>query len=132
MRHRELPPHEYARLSGTELGPLVAAETLMPGLRVLVVEDDGGEIVAHWALVVMYQAEGLGILPSHAGNPAVGRHLLIGMRELLQDEGASVVYTAAERGPAGDAVRAMLLKADAVPFDADVFFWPVRPRTALQ
>jgi len=116
---------------GTSLAPMVAAADLIAGFRPLVVED-AGAIVGHWSLTRLWQAEGLAIAPSHAANPSVGRHLLMGLRELAQDEGAKVIYTGAERGESGEHVRSLLLRAGAMPMNADVFFWPVRPRMGLK
>lgn len=123
MTHRELPREEWGLLASTELGPLLAANP--PYLRVVIVED-GDAIVGYWTAIPLWHAEGLMIAPSHRGNPAVARHLLRALGDVV-DAGATLT-TAAAHGPDGDEVRQMLAKLNAAPFDAEMFFWTLPKR----
>lgn len=109
MTHRVLPRTEYPKLAGTEL------ETVWPVLPedalVLVVED-GAEIVACWALLTVRHVEGLWIAPAHRGKGSVARRLLAGMRTLV---GVRPVVTAAMT----DEIRGLLdrIAAQKLPGD---------------
>jgi ribosomal protein S18 acetylase RimI-like enzyme len=92
MRTRILPREEWARLAGTEL------ETVYPVLpdgAVVVVVEDGDQIVACWALFPIVHVEGVWIDPDYRGNPRVARRLVAGMKDTARAMGARAVATAA-------------------------------------
>lgn len=93
MITRLLPPEEWARLEGTDLGVLVTRGLLPQDTHVLVVEDDGA-IVGAWSLMPLWHAEGVWVHPDHRGKTAVPRRLMAGMRAEAATLGASVVLTA--------------------------------------
>jgi hypothetical protein len=91
---RLLPPEDWARLAGTELGPVVGC--LDPTQTVvIVVEDDAGAIVGCWALYSQWHAEGVWVAPGHRGKVAVARHLIDGLMVSARGLGAKAVWTAA-------------------------------------
>lgn len=90
MQSRLLPREEWPRLVGTLLG-----ETwphLPPTARVVVVENAQGDIVGCSALFQEWHQEGTWVADAYRGSIAVGRHLLRGMREQMQDVGTGTVY----------------------------------------
>lgn len=120
MTDRILPPEEWHKLAGTELGPALAA---LPPERtaILVVEDDAGQIVGCWALVLWYHAEGVWIAPAHRGKTSVARRLWRGMRALAQGVRTPTVIT----GAADPAMHALLRKrATALPQEYVVCLQP--------
>ena len=77
---RLLPPDEWDKLKGTEL------ETLAPYLnpehtRIIVVENEVGQIVGCWSLLQFTHAEGLWIAPEHRNGSGVFRRLIIQLRK---------------------------------------------------
>ncbi len=75
MRARILPPEEWGRLDGTDLGKLLPyAEPF--NVAVIVVEDDAGKIVAHVSAIQVTHFEGLEIAPEYRGNAGVFRALI--------------------------------------------------------
>lgn len=89
---RELPPEEWSRLDGTELG--ASWHQLQPTwARVLVVED-GDQIVGCWALMNLWHLEGLWLAPEWQHRPSVARRLWVGMRRLMASVGAQSAITA--------------------------------------
>lgn len=92
MIARELPPDEWPRLEGTPLGPVYRG--LPSTAAVVVVEDTGGAIVGHWALLPLYHAEGVWVDPAHQAKGVVARRLWVGFRELAHARGITAVVTA--------------------------------------
>lgn len=93
MTTRLLPPAEWDRLQGTELGPV--AQILPETARVIVVEDEAGAIVGCWSVFQVVHVEGLWIAPANRGKGSVARRLLVEMRKQARDFGARAVMTAA-------------------------------------
>jgi hypothetical protein len=93
-RTRLLPPSEWGKLAGTELGPVVSCfDPAQTGI--VVVEDDAGAIVGCWALYIQWHAEGVWVAPTHRGKAAVARHLRDGLLVAARGLGAQAVWTAA-------------------------------------
>lgn len=106
MTTRILPRDEYAKLAGTEL------DTVWPLLDqadgVVMVIEDGDQIVGCWAVMTVTHVEGLWIHPAHRGKASVGRRLLLGMTRFLR--GRTVVTSAT-----CDDVRRLLERVAAQP-----------------
>ena len=88
---RILPPEEWPRLAGTE------ADTVWHRLdpvntRVVVVERDG-QIVGTWLALRAVHVECLWIDHAHRHVSGISRRLLMAMRRVVQDWGASAVLT---------------------------------------
>lgn len=113
MTSRILPPEEWSRLEGTELGPVWRA--LDPALvRVIVIEDDQSAIVGCWSLMPFIHAEGLWIAPEHRGKGAVLRALWMALRASADELGLQSVVTSAN----SDAVTDILVSRGAKPMPA--------------
>lgn len=113
MTWRTLPAAEWARLEGTELGPVWRA--LDPSVaRVLVVEDADGAIAGCWSLLPFIHAEGLWIAPEHRGKSAVLRQLWQALIASAAEIGIQSVVTSA----ASDEIADILLKRGARPMPA--------------
>lgn len=93
MTSRILPRAEWSKLAGTEAGAF-AAQLPQESASILVVED-GGVIVATWALITMVHAEGLWIAPAYRCRFGVAKRLLDGMRQMARSIGCTSVQTAA-------------------------------------
>lgn len=93
MTTRILPPDEWPKLAGTELGQ--AAPYFDPERATIIVVEDGSTIVGCWALLSMWHVEGVWIHPEHRKAGAVARRLMRGMTKQAKDQGARVVITAA-------------------------------------
>ena len=91
MTARELPPSEWHRLSATYLG--VFRHVLTPHCRVLVVEDEDGQIIASWSLLPAYHAEGVEVKP---GYERAGLPLMRLMRQTAESLGITHVVTASD------------------------------------
>lgn len=120
MTTRVLPPHEWARLAGTEL------EAVYPHMNpddteVQVVEDDDGRLIACWALLRVYHVEGLWIAPEHRGRGRVALRLLEAMRRATAKVGARGVFT----GATTDDVRALIQHANGVQLPGDHYMLPI-------
>ena len=123
MTSRILPPAEYARLADTYLAPLL--EALPHDTQVVVVEDDG-VIVAHWALMLLPHCECAWLHPLYRKNPAVVRRLYVGMVRAARDRGVSRVMTAA----IDDEVRGLLAHLGAERLPGDHYVWPLPAKEA--
>lgn len=93
MTHRILPTGEYERLPDDFRAVVLAAP--VGDVQVIVVERYDGEIVAHWAMVRIPHVEGVWIAPDYRKQPAVVRHLMVGMQSAARVWGVSRVTTAA-------------------------------------
>lgn len=112
MTRRVLPVQEWHRLAETpQLGAL---KELPAGTRVLVVENDHGDIIATAAAFWAWHVEGAWIHPDHQGKSAAGRHLVRGVQELARESGASGFIAAADT----DAMTTMLERGGAVRLPA--------------
>lgn len=94
ITYRQLPDGEYYRLK--ELWPW-KGEDLAPNpqhFRIVVAErgGEGGEIIGYWGAVDTVHAEPLWIHPDLRGNPGVGRGLLLGILQILQESKVPVVF----------------------------------------
>ena len=87
---RTLPPEEWHRLAGTELGSVI--HLLPPTAHVVVVEQDG-VIIGCWSLTPLWHAEGVWIHPDHRQSPGVAMRLLRWLYATAKAEGASAVLT---------------------------------------
>jgi hypothetical protein len=79
MTTRILPPDEWHRLTGTELGGV----PLDPANAVVVVVEEDEDIVGRWAFLRVIHAEGFWIAPEHQKRVAVFRHLLREMQDVV-------------------------------------------------
>jgi hypothetical protein len=86
---RLLPRSEWHRLAHTLL-----AQTWrhLPRMAQVTVVEKDGAIVACSALFPIFHQEGTWTAESERGNPAVGRLLMEGMREAIEDVGMSEVW----------------------------------------
>ena len=108
MTSRILPRDEWSRLAHTELGGLDLG-TL--DAKVIVVEDDAGEIVGCWSAFNVLHVEGVWIAPAYRGKTTVARRLWQGMLRLVRSHGARAVWT----GSASEMVTRLLEHHGAVP-----------------
>lgn len=87
---RELPIEEWDRLKGY---PIAAAELPDPArCIVLVAEDENGDIVGHWALVMAPFMEGLWIAEDFRHTTAAAK-LLVKMKSVLKDAEINQAFT---------------------------------------
>ena len=92
MTTRILPPNEYPKLIGTELGILVESDRMPANTEVLVVED-GEKIVGCWSLMMFSHCEGIWIHPDYRLKPSVTRRLWTGMQDLARMHGVTRILT---------------------------------------
>ena len=125
MTTRILPPAEWTRLRTTE-----AAE-VWPYFdprhtQVIVVEDDGGEIVGTWTLLTVVHAECLWIAPAYRSKASVARRLWQALRGVARQARLETIATAAQT----DEVRALLAHVGAtkLPGDHYVMRLPCQPQ----
>lgn len=73
---------------------------LRPGLdRIVIVEDDAGEILGQCALIATLNAHGMEIVTAHRGKAAVLRALLDGLGAAAAAAGFASWITSVSRGP---------------------------------
>ena len=121
MTTRELPFEEWDRLNGTELQTIRGV--LDPQrARVLVVENDDGDIIGCWALFAAIHTEGFWVAPTHRKQGGVARRLLVTMRGWLQAEGVRAVMTASNDAE----MTAYLTRLGATAIPGEHFVWPVK------
>ena len=91
---RELPPDEWWRLDGTELGK---TWRLLPTDKatVVVVENEDGQIVGTWSVMLIVHTEGLGVAPPYQSRGRVARLLLREGAKVVRRLGASQFVTGA-------------------------------------
>ena len=120
MTARELPPAEWHRLEGTELGP--ARDVLSPAwCRVLVVEDDHGQIIGCWSLQSLLHVEGVWIHPDHRTKGGVARALLRTMRGWVRDAGGTGVLS----GALTTEIGSLLESLGAFKLPGTAYAWPI-------
>lgn len=115
MTSRVLPPIEWPRLAGTDLGPVL--ESLTPETAEIVVVERDGAIVACWAVLTVTHLEGLWIDPACRGTASAARRLLNRTVETLLRRNVARVLTAAS----SDRVRALLTHIGATKIPAEMF-----------
>jgi hypothetical protein len=115
MTHRILPRADYARLDGTYLAPLRRA--IPEQARVVIVEDEQGQIIASWLAFAQVHLEGVNIADDYRHSAQVVRHLLRGMREAVDELGASRVTSASDT----EMVTDLLLHMGAEPLPGQHF-----------
>jgi len=108
MIERELPPAEWWRLAGTDLGAITPH--LSPVARIAIVESGDG-VIGCWGLVPMWHAEGVWIAPDHRGRAAVARRLWRHTRAMSLGLGLPTVIT----GAGTPSVQALLERHGATP-----------------
>lgn len=119
---RDLPASEWDRLTGTEL-ERIRVLFRPDQARVLVVENDAGEIVGCWSLFAAWHVEGLWIAPAYRGQGNVARRLLRTMKSWIRTAGVSGVVTAS----LDPAVSAYLIRLGAYPLPGAAYIWPMQP-----
>jgi len=122
MTIRVLPRADWATvLAGTELGSIAS---LMPEEAIVMVcEEADGTLLGCWSLVKLWQAEGLWIAPSVRGNAAVGRGLLLAMKDAVSKLGTHVILSAAAEDDRH--VQRMLDRAGASALPVKLYQWPM-------
>lgn len=92
MTARLLPPEEWGRLAGTELGPVY--QHLDPAeAHIVVVEDAAGAIVGCWSAFPVWHLEGVWIAPAQQRRGVVARRLLRQVADLLRAHRVTRVLT---------------------------------------
>jgi acetyltransferase (GNAT) family protein len=123
LRSRELPPDEWHRLTGTELG--LVHEHLSPqSCRVVVVEDDDGQIIGCWSLQAWLHVEGIWIHPAHQKRGGVFRALFRTMKGWVREAGARGVLT----GSLSAEIDSFLQRLGASKLPGSTYAWPIIPK----
>jgi N-acetylglutamate synthase-like GNAT family acetyltransferase len=95
MTSRVLPREEWDRLAGTELAAVLAAAQHANAEMIVLIVEDGEQVVGCWALLQCWHAEGLWVAPAHRGKAAVARRLLRLAASVAEQIGFRSVCTAA-------------------------------------
>lgn len=119
MTRRILPRDEYARLVGTDLGPL--ADRLPPDTDVIVVEDEAGAIVGCAAIFCRDHVECAWIAEPHRNEPDVFWSLFSGIRKTAECRGSSRLVTAS----IDDRMAEFLMQMHAEPLPGRHWVWPI-------
>ena len=119
---RVLPPDEWDRLAGTELGELL--DLLCPDNARVVVVEDGPDIVGRWVATPVWHVEGVWISPKHRGKTSVARRLWAAMSRVMQSVGARAAWTGAEN----DEIAGLMEKRGAVRVPFAVFSLPFQEK----
>src|SRR5262245_30715389 len=90
---RELPPDEWDRLRAMPFGSQGLPDPQLA--KVLVAEDEDGEIVGIWAAMTVVMLDGLWIKPTHRRVTWLAMKLLRAMRTLLVGLGVRQSFTIA-------------------------------------
>lgn len=123
MTARILPRGEWERLKGTYAE--AALPLLFENAKVVVVEDDHGQIVGCHLLQPVLHAECLWVHPDHRKRAAVPRRLWMKVQQVAREcFGAQALCTAA----VDDDVERLLAKVGATPVDARFFMVPLGGR----
>jgi hypothetical protein len=123
MTHRILPPAEWPRLKGTPLGDELAKLAIpAQGLTIFVVEDEAGQIVAHWSAFVALHGEQVWVRKDHRKKAAPIKHLLAAQAEFAATLGASHYITHS----ASDEVTRLLQTLGAARLPGEPYSVPVR------
>lgn len=92
MTSRVLPPAEWPRLHGTELGEVY--HLLDPERARIIVVEDADEIVGCWAIFPVFHVEGVWISDRHRRRSSVAKRLLTMMGQMIKLAGVETVVTA--------------------------------------
>jgi Acetyltransferase (GNAT) family len=95
MTSRVLPREEWDRLAGTELESVLDAALAADAEMLVLIVEDGEQIIGCWALLQCWHAEGLWVAPAHRGKAAVARRLLRLAASVAERIGFRSVCTAA-------------------------------------
>lgn len=120
MTTRLLPVVEWPRLQGTEAEALYPL--LQPDRSIVVVVEDGDQIVGCHVLLWVLHAECLWIHPAHRGKTSVARRLWRTVQRTARACGVHALMTAA----CDDTVRGLLAHAGAAQLPGDHFMVPVK------
>jgi hypothetical protein len=125
---RILPVEEWGRLDGTDLSPLLPYVEPQ-NIAVMVVEDDAGEIAAHWCALQVTHFEGIWVAPKYRGNAGVIRPLLQLAYTLPRSRGEHWAFTGAEdteeRG-LDRRVDVIIRRLGGVPLPMKLYVLPVK------
>lgn len=119
MRYRVLSRADYVRLVGTYLEPLI--EHFPADAEVIVVEDEGGQIVGCSSLFARDHVEGTWIAEAHRNAPGVFWALLRGIKATAKQRGSDRLVT----GSMNDRMTEFLLRMHAEPLPGQHFVWPL-------
>jgi hypothetical protein len=116
---RILPRDEWTKLAGTDLEPVYAH--LPDDTQIVVVENDEGLIIGHWAVIRYVHVECVWIDEAHRKGGSVARRLLTQMRKAARAWGAKAVWTASM----DPEVSQLLVKLRAQPLPGDHYVFPI-------
>lgn len=119
MTTRLLPPEEWSKLADTPLSVLVG-QAPPAAVKVLVVEDDDGQLLGCWTLTTVLHAEGVWVRDDARRRGGVHRRLLHGMQELVAQMGANGVWTGAD----SEEVAALIMRLGGQPIPFASFYLP--------
>lgn len=119
MTTRILPVAEWDRLRASL--DLDTWRQVDPTTIQIVVVEDHGEVIAHWATMACRHVEGFWVHPDHRRRGGALRRLFVGMREILNSLNATTVLTQAET----DELKGLLDKAGATRMRGQSYFLPV-------
>lgn len=121
MKVRFLPQSEWsAKLADTPWAGVVAPPETTD---LLIVEDDAGDVIGTWSVVILPHLEGFWVRPDHRFKAAVVKTLLSSMFDHLRRAGVTEVLTHAP----GEAVDGFLTRLGGRALPGRAFSLPVPP-----
>lgn len=115
MVTRELPPEEWYRLADY---PIMANGPLDPSCcRIVVVENEDGDIVGVWSAMTAVWVEGLWVAEPYRKKSTVAGRLLAGMKGMLQYFGVRQCFTFTQT----EYVAGLAMKAGFEPLPGQTF-----------
>lgn len=130
ITHRLLPIDQLHRLLEAG-GPLVdlqidPAQMAARGMQVAVVEVDG-QIVAYWVGWMAFHVEPLYVTPAYRKSPSVIKHLVTGMREMVEGSGDPAAYCQIDDGDTADIVAQYGARLGFAPAPGRLYYLVVHP-----
>jgi len=122
MRARILKPEEWGRVNSPAL-PALLPYVEPQNIAIVVVEDDGGEIVASVTAMHVTHFEELWIDPKHRGNPGIGRALIRQAYAIPRVRGERFVFGGAENGD--DRMDSLCRRLGGHPLPVQFYSMPV-------
>lgn len=120
MTARNLPRSEWAeKLAGKDIS--IMLEYPEPDAQIVVVEDEDGVVIGHWALLRCTHVEFVWIADAHRKSGSVARRLLQQMRAAARAWGARFVQT----GSISAETDRLLEKLHATKLPGDHYVFPI-------
>lgn len=128
-----LPPADLPRLleAGGPLADLEIDPARLGQMSVAVVEVDG-QIVAYWVGWLAFHVEPLYVMPAYRKSPAVIKHVVEGMHQLVADSGEPAAYCQIDDGETAAQLASYADRLGFLPAPGRLYYLVVQPAAPVK